>query len=50
MIAHYSVNFNLIHKSFTLLAFNSCIMSGKNFKAIVSVVVLIGVAKIANGF
>ena len=37
MIAHYSVNFDPIHKSFELLA--------KNFKAIASVVVLVGVAK-----
>ena len=49
-IAHYSVNFDLIHKSFALLVFNSCIISGKNFKAIVSVVVLVGATKIANGF
>ena len=45
MIAHYSVNFDLIHKSFTLLVFNSCMVSGKTFKAIASVVVLVGVAK-----
>ena len=44
-IAHYSVNFDQIQKSFTLLVFNSCIVSGKNFKAIASLVVLVGVAK-----
>ena len=49
-IAHYSVNFDLIHKSFTLLVFNSCIVSGKNFKAIASVVVLVGVAKYCKRF
>ena len=49
-IAHYSIKFDLIHKSFALLVFNSCIASGKIFKAIASVVVLVGVAKIANGF
>ena len=45
MIAHYSVNFDLIHKSFALLVLNSYIVSGKIFQAIASVVVLIGVAK-----
>ena len=49
-IAQYSVNFYPIYKSFALLVFNSCIISGKNCKAIASVVVLVGVAKIANGF
>ena len=49
-IANYSVNFDLIHKSFALLLFNSCIVSGKNFKAIASVVVLVGVAKNCKRF
>ena len=49
-IAHYSVNFDLIHKSFTVLLFYSCILSGKNFKAIASVIVLVAWLKIANGF
>ena len=50
-IAHYSVNFDLIHKSFTLLVFfNSCIVSGKNFKAIALVVVLVGMAKNCKRF
>ena len=42
-VAHYTVNFDLIHKSFALLFFNSCIVSGKIFQAIASVVVLVGV-------
>ena len=50
MIAHYSVSFDLIHKSFTLLLFNSCIVSGKNFKAIASVVVLVGMDKNCKRF
>ena len=50
MIAHYSVNFNPIHKSFTLLVFNSCIVSGKIFQAIALVVVLVGVAKNCKWF
>ena len=45
MIAHYSVNFDLIHKSFTLLVFYSRIVSRKSFKAVASVVVLVGIAK-----
>ena len=49
-IAHYSVNFDLIHKLFALLVFNSCIISGKNFKVIASVVVLVGVAKNCKRF
>ena len=49
-IAHYSVNFDLIQKSFTLLVFNSCIVSGKNFKAIALVVVLVGMAKYCKRF
>ena len=50
MIPHYSVNFDPIHKSFTLFVFNTCIVSGKNFKAIASVVVLVGVAKNCKWF
>ena len=50
MIAHYSINFDLIHKTFTLLVFNSCVVSGKIFQAIASVVVLVVMAKIANSF
>ena len=49
-IAHYSVSFDLIHKSFALLVFNSCIVSGKYFKAIASMVVLVGVAKNCKWF
>ena len=49
-IAHYSVNFDLIHKSFALLVFNSCTVSGKNYKTIASVVVLVGVAKNCKRF
>ena len=49
-IAHYSVNFNLIHKFFALLVVNSCKVSGKNFKAIAFVVVLVGVAKNCKRF
>ena len=49
-IAQYSVNFDPIHKSFALLVFNSCIISGKNFKAIASVVVLVGTAKNCKPF
>ena len=49
-IAHYSVNFDLIHKSFALLVFNSCIVSGKIFQAIASVVVLVGMAKNCKWF
>ena len=49
-IAHYSVNFDLIHKSFPLLVFNGCIISEKNFKAIASVVVLVGLAKHCKWF
>ena len=50
IIADYSVNFDLIHKSFTLLIFNSCVVSGQNFKAIALVVVLVGVAKKCKRF
>ena len=50
MIAHYSVNFDLIHKSFAPLVFNICIVSGKKFKAIASVIVLVGVAKNCKRF
>ena len=49
-IADHSVNFDLIYNSFTLLVFDSCIVSGKNFKAIASVVVLVGVAKNCKRF
>ena len=49
-IAHYSVNFDLIHKSFTLLVFNSCIVARKFFQAIASVVGLVGVAKNCKRF
>ena len=49
-IAHYSVNFDLIHKLFELLVFNSCIASGKSFNPIASVVVLVGMAKNCKQF
>ena len=49
-VALYSVNFDLIRKSFALLIFNSCIVSGKNFEAIASIVVLVGVAKNCKRF
>ena len=49
-IAYYSVNFDLIHESFTLLVFNSYVVSGKKFKAIALVVVLVGVAKNCKQF
>ena len=50
-IAYYSVNFDLIHKFFALLVFfNSCIVSGKNFKVIASMVVLVGMAKHCKWF
>ena len=50
MIARHSVNFDVIHQSFTPLVFNSRIVSGKIFKAIASVVVLVGVAKNCKRF
>ena len=50
MIAHYSVNFDLIQKSFKLFLFNSFIVSVKDFKAIASVVVLFGMAKNCKRF
>ena len=48
MIDRYSVNFDLIQKSFKLLVLLDSVC--KNFKAIASVVVLLGATKIANGF
>ena len=48
MIDRYSVNSDLIQKSFKLLALLDSVC--KNFKAIVSVVVLVGATKIAHGF
>ena len=50
MIAHYSVNFDLIDKSFELLPFSSFIVSGKKFKAIATMVVLVGMAKNCKWF
>ena len=47
-IAHYSVNFDLIHKSFTLLVFY--LLHSIWLKAIASVVVLVGVAKNCKWF
>ena len=50
MIATYSVNFDLIHKSFKLLAFIKYHSVWKKFKAIASAVVLVGVAKNCKRF
>ena len=50
MIGHCSVNFDPIQKSFKALFYNNWIVSAKHFKAIVSVVVQVGVTKGANGF
>ena len=51
MIAHYYVNFDLIHKSFILLVFNNCIVSYRNiFQAIAPVVMLVGMAKNGKQF
>ena len=47
MIVHYSVIFQNASKGYL---YNNWIVSVKKFKAIASVVLLVGIAKIANGF
>ena len=48
MIAHYSVNFDPIQKSFKSLSLYSLDSVGKNFKALV--VMLVGMAKNSNRY
>ena len=50
MIVHYSLNFDVIQKSFKRLSLYSLDSVGKNFKGIVLVVMLVGVTKNCKQF